>query len=365
VQQVNVKIVYIGEDNGYNMKKSLPLFLMAVLFATACGKEKKYPTVTTFAGSGAMGSVNGKGTEATFSYMMGVTVDEGGNVYVADSHNNLIRKISADGLVTTLAGNGGVGFADGEGAKASFFNPAGVAVDKSGNVYVADTHNSLIRKISSGGLVTTLAGTSPNGAKDGSTAVVRLDNPAGIAVDTSGNVYVADWGKDLIRKISAGGKVTDLAGNGNPGSKDGTGSSSSFYLPGGIAVDASGNVYVADTYNNMIRKISPGGVVTTLAGKKAKGSADGKGAAASFSHPAGIAVDKNGNLYVADVGNNKIRKISPDGVVTTFAGTGVRGSTNGPVTTASFYRPFGVAVDQGGNVYVADYQNNLIRKISS
>ncbi|HLX65683.1 MAG TPA: SBBP repeat-containing protein, partial [Puia sp.] len=192
----------------------------------------------------------------------------------------------------------------------------------------------------------------------------RLDNPAGIAVDSNGNIYLADWGYDLIRKISPNGSVTILAGNGKPGSADGTGATASFYLPGGIAVDASGYVYVSDTYNNRIRKISPAGVVSTLAGKSAKGSADGKGAAASFSHPAGITVEKNGNLYVADVGNNRIRMISPGGEVTTFAGTGVRGAKNGPAGAATFYRPFGVSCDEAGDIYVADYQNNLIRKIS-
>jgi sugar lactone lactonase YvrE len=346
------------------MKKSIWLVFTAILFIIACGDGDKFLRVKTLAGTGVMGSINGKATEASFSYMMGLAIDESGNVYVADSHNNLIRKISADGIVTTLAGTGSAGFADGDSAQASFFNPAGVAVDKNGNIYVADTHNSLIRKISPGGQVTTIAGIRPDKTKYGSSESVQFDNPAGIAVDTSGNIYIADWAKDMIRKISPAGKITDIAGNGNPGSTDGKDTSASFYLPGGIAVDLNGNVYVSDTYNNMIRKISPDGSVKTIAGKKKKGSADGKDTAASFSHPAGIAVDNNGNLYVADVDNNKIRKISPDGVVSTFAGTGIRGSTNGPVTTACFYRPYGVAVDQHGNVYVADYQNNLIRKIS-
>ena len=346
------------------MRKILLLLIISLPLIFDCNKKDRYPVVTTLAGSGAMGSINGKKTEATFSYMMGLAVDEKGNVYVADSHNNLIRKIDASGIVSTLAGNGMPGFADGKGTSASFFNPAGVAVDKLGNVYVADTHNSLIRKINSDGLVTTIAGRSPDGIKSNTYPYVKLDNPAGIAVDTIGNIYVADWGNDLIRKISVDGKVTDLAGNGNPGAIDGVGSSSSFYLPGGIAVDDKGNVYVSDTYNNKIRKISPGGAVTTVAGNKIKGSNDGKDTSASFSHPAGIAVDKTGNIYVADVRNNKIRKINPDGVVITFAGTGLRGASNGPAINASFYNPYGVAVDKDGIVYVADYQNNLIRKIS-
>jgi serine/threonine-protein kinase len=344
------------------MKNSLLVLLISLCFIDACN-EHKIPSVTTFAGTGAMGALNGKGTTATFSYMMGVTVDASGNVYVADSHNNLIRKITADGMVTTLAGNGQAGCKDGSGDSASFFNPAGLSVDKKGNVYVADTHNSLIRKISPEGIVTTIAGIKPSGLRAGPYDSVKLDNPQGIAVDSSGNVYVADWAKDLIRKISPEGKVTNIAGNGNPGAADGAGPASSFYLPEGIAVDAAGNLFIADTYNNMIRKISTAGIVTTIAGKKTKGSADGKGTSASFFHPAGINVDKDGNLFIADAGNNKIRKISPEGIVTTFAGTGQRGSNNGPVADASFYRPFGVAVGKEGEVYVADYQNNLIRKI--
>jgi sugar lactone lactonase YvrE len=345
------------------MKKFWPLLSLAVLFFTACGKNNKYPVVSTFAGSGAMGSVNGNGTAASFSNMMGIATDDRGNVYVADSHNNLIRKISADGLVTTLAGNGLAGSADGRGDTASFFNPAAVAVDKNGNVYVADTHNNLIRKINPDGFVTTFAGQRVYHSIPGTDTTIRFDNPDGIAVDTGGNVYVADWANDRIRKISPDGKVTGLAGNGIRGSKDGVGLSASFYLPGGLAVDSACNIYVADTYNNLIRKIRPDGFVTTVAGRTGIGSANGKAAAASFSHPVGIAVDREGNIYVADVGNNKIRKITPDALVTTFAGSGARGSRDGRDTIAAFNRPYGITIDKWGNFFVADYQNNLIRKI--
>jgi sugar lactone lactonase YvrE len=349
--------------NGIFMKKNLSLLLFAVLLTVACRNKNSHGMVSTLAGSGVMGSADGKGAEASFSYLMGLTSDAAGNVYVADSHNNLIRKIGPDGRVTTLAGSGTAGSADGKGAAASFFNPGGVAADKSGNVYVADTHNSLIRKISPDGTVTTLAGRWTPGAKVRRDGTSVFDNPGSLAVDESGNVFVADWLHDQVCKVSPDGKVCTIAGDGNPGSKDGAGTSASFYLPGGIAVDVKGNLYVSDTYNNLIRKIDPNGMVTTIAGKIRKGSANGKGAAASFFHPAGIAVDKTGNIYVADAGNNLIRKISPDGLVTTFAGCGSRGSTNGDAKAASFCRPMGVAVDAAGNVYVADYQNNLVRKI--
>jgi len=283
---------------------------------------------------------------------------------VADSRNNIIRKISADGTVSTLAGSGTTGTADGKGASASFFFPTAVAVDARGVVYVADTQNSLVRKITPDGAVTTIAGRpSPEIEKNRDT-VAKFNRPYGIAVDKNGNVYVSDWERDMIKKISPDGKITAFAGTGHKGIKDGKGSEASFYLPQGLAVDQQGNLYVADTYNNMIRKITPDGVVSTLAGMIAKGSADGKGKDALFSHPDGLAVDRKGNIYVADVGNNKIRKITPDGTVTTIAGTRKRGADNGPLKTATFNRPYGVAVDNGGNIYVADYLNNVVRKIS-
>ena len=346
------------------MKTKLSFLLIGISFIAACNKKNKIATVTTFAGSGVMGSADGKGVNATFANMMGLTTDANDNIYVADSHNNIIRKISPDGVVTTFAGNGTAGTKDGKGVAASFFNPAAITADKKGNVYVADTQNNLIRKITPAGSVSTIAGKWQAGLKIGTGGV--FDNPAGLAVDATGNVYVADRFHDKICKISPDGKITTIAGSGDPGSQDGAGTSASFYVPQGIAIDSTGNLYVADTYNNLIRKITPAGVVTTIAGKtKKKGKANGKGAAASFSHPYGIAVDKAGNIYVADQGNNLVRKITPEGIVTTFAGNGIRGATDGNVKEASFYKPMGVTLDKQGNVYIADYQNNLIRRISN
>jgi len=320
--------------------------------------------VSTYAGNGHIGSINGIKDSATFSNLMGLAVDSGNSIYVADSRNNLIRKISADGIVSTLAGSGKTGTADGKGAAASFFFPTAVAVDARGVVYVADTQNSLIRRITPDGKVTTIAGRpSPEIEKKRDT-VAKFNRPYGIAVDKNGNVYVSDWERDMIKKISPDGKITAFAGTGHKGIKDGKGPEASFYLPEGLAVDRQGNLYVADTYNNMIRKITPGGMVSTLAGRIAKGSADGKGKDALFAHPDGLAVDRQGNIYVADVGNNKIRKITPDGTVTTMAGKRKPGADNGPLNTATFNRPYGITVDKAGNVYVADYLNNVVRKIN-
>ncbi len=350
---------------GIFMNRNL-LLLLALVVITACTKKSNSPQVTTFAGNGTMSFADGNATDASFSNLMGLAADSAGNIYVADSRNNRIRKISSDGTVTTIAGSGKDGSTDGKGASASFFFPVAVAAGANGNVYVADTHNSLIRKIAPDRMVTTLLGRNQPVKKDLSDSLQKLDNPYGIAVDKDGTIYFTDWAKDLVCKISPDGKLSEIAGDGSPGAEDGVGHSASFYLPEGIAVDEKGTLYVADCYNNMVRKISSNGTVTTLAGKAGKhntGSKDGKGAAASFNHPCGIAVDKKGNVYVADVGNNKIRKITPDGTVSTFAGTGKRGAANGDVKAASFNRPFGVAVDGAGNVYIADYQNNLVRKI--
>ncbi|HTB26222.1 MAG TPA: SMP-30/gluconolactonase/LRE family protein, partial [Puia sp.] len=213
------------------MKKSGSILFFSILFFSACNSKNNYPKVTTLAGTGAMGALDGRGTSASFSNMMGIAVDEHGNLYVADSRNNRIRKISTDGVVTTVAGNGLAGSADGKGDSASFFYPEAVTVDKNGNLYVADTHNSLIRKISPEGIVTTLAGQRIYYTIPGMDTIVRFDNPAGIAVDTSGYVYVADCGNDLIRKISPDGKVQNFAGNGKRGTKDSSSLNASFYLP--------------------------------------------------------------------------------------------------------------------------------------
>jgi len=269
--------------------------------------RKVSPTgvVTTLAGS-TMGYADGTGAAAQFNVPRGVAVDASGNVYVADEWDHLIRKVSPTGVVTTLAGST-IGYADGTGAAAQFKFPAGVAVDASGNVYVADTGNALIRKVSPTGVVTTLAG-STMGYADGTGAAAQFRVPEGVAVDASGNVYVADTGNALIRKVSPTGVVTTLAGS-TMGYADGTGAAAKFNVPRGVAVDASGNVYVADSQNHLIRKVSPTGVVTTLAGSK-KGFADGTGAAAQFIVPEGVAVDASGNVYVADTYGRRIRKIT-------------------------------------------------------
>ncbi len=320
--------------------------------------------VSTFAGSGVAISTDGTGTAAAFNNPQGVAVDAAGNVYVADVQSSKIRKITPAGVVTTFAGSGSVGAANGTGTAASFKNPSNLTADATGNVYVADFGNNLIRKITSAGVVTTFAGSGAAGSANGTGTAASFNGPSAVAVDAAGNVYVVDRVNNLIRKITSAGVVSTFAGSGAQGSADGTGVAATFKGPSAIAIDASGNLYVTDSGNNLIRKITSAGVVTTFAGSGAVGSANGTGTAASFNFPIGICLDAAGNVYVADTFNSKIRKITSAGVVTTLAGIDTTGSTNGSVTVAKFNLPYGIAVDTEGNVYVGDQGNNLIRKIA-
>ena len=292
-----------------------------------------------------------------FHYPRAVAVDGSGNVYVADTINSTLRKVTPEGTVSTLAGTAGApGSADGTGAAARFNYPRGVAVDPSGNVYLADTGNNTIRKVSPAGVVSTLAGAAGfYGPEDGTGAAARFRAPYGVAVDASGNVYVADTYNCTVRKVSPAGGVSTLAGSGTCGSDDGTGAAAQFNFPQGVAVDGSGNVYVADTESHTIRKVSPAGVVSTLAGTAgAPGSADGTGAAAQFNSPAGVDVDGSGSIYVADWWNRTVRKVTAAGVVSTLPGN----------ADPDLLNPGGVAVDGSGDIYVADTTGNTIRKVS-
>lgn len=280
----------------------------------------------------------------------------------------------ATSLVSAYAGMLLTGSADATGTAASFNVPKGVAADGAGNLYVADRDNDTIRLIAPGGIVTTVAGTAGEaGSTDAQGAAARFNAPYGIAVGPGNTLYVADYGNSTIRKITLAGAtatVTTLAGAAlTPGSADGTGAAARFYGPTALAVDGAGNVYVADFLNDTIRMVTSAGVVTTLAGYPGvAGSSDGTGSSARFYGPRGIAIDGSGNLYVADEGNDTIRKITVAGgvgTVTTLAGTpNTWGSANGATTAATFNAPLNVAVDGSGNVYVADFDNSLVRKIT-
>lgn len=341
-----------------------------VLLVTGCGGGVE-SRVVTLAGSDG-GYADGPGAKAQFNGPVDVAVDAESNVYVADSANHRIRQIQPDGTVTTLAGGDEVVPVDGPVPKATFSTPTGIALAASGALFVADSveddpHPMLVRIITPDEMVTTLAGSWEDGYKDGFGADAQFKVPASVAVDDGGNVYVADTNNHRIRLISPAGEVTTFAGLPKAGYAagyaDGPAAEAKFNGPRSVAVDGAGNVYVADTGNHCIRVISPDGQVTTLAGAKEPGYADGQGAEARFSFPAGIAVDTEGNLYVADTANHRIRKITPEGVVTTLAGSGEPGKADGPGGEAQFRAPEGVTVDADGNLIVADTGNHRVRKV--
>ena len=347
-------------------------------------------TWTTFAGASSIGSADGVGGNAQFLFPAGNALDTNGNLYVADSYNDIIRKITPAGLVSTVAGLGGTsGFADGMNSAARFFHPSHVALDSAGNLFVADSYNNTIRKITPVGtnwVVSTIAGAGPafdqfgdpagGGYADGMGTNAHfggvIADIGALMVDNGGTVYVADAGNDVIRKIAPVGTnwmVSTIAGSpGRFGTNNGTGSGAQFGNPNGLTMDGAGNLYVADSGNDSIRKITPVGTnwaVATIAGG-GFGTNDGAGGAARFFYPSDVTIDTNGNLYVSDEDNDTIRKVTSAGLVSTIAGLPrVSGSTDGTGSTAQFNLPTGIAVDKAGNLYVSDLLNNTIRKITS
>ena len=319
--------------------------------------------VATLAGSGSAGATDGIGAAASFNSPLGAAVDGQGNVYVADTTNNKIRKISNEGAVTTVAGSGLSGSTDELASIAKFNNPQDLALDASGNIYVADTANNKIRKITPQGMVSTLAGSGSAGSTDGTGTSASFSAPSGVAVDALGNIYVADTGNNKIRKVTPAGVVTTIAGSNTGGFVDGSVSTALFSQPSDIAIDEPGNIFVADTGNNRIRKISSG-QVSTVAGSGEAGSTDGPALQATFNYPTGIAVDAQGYLYVADSDNNRIRKITPTGRVITLAGSQTAGYADGPYNIAAFNYPARIALDAQSALYIPDANNHVIRKVT-
>ena len=333
--------------------------LLASFAVPLQAQESANWSVSTVAGAaGQSGSADGAGTAAQFNGPRGIAIDSSGTLYIADTFNNTIRKITSDGNVTTWAGAAGAaGFVDGAAGTARFNQPAGLAVDSSGSVYVADSANNAIRKITGDGTVSTLAGTASSaGSADGTGASASFNQPVGVAVDGAGNVYVADSGNSELRKITSGGVVTTIQS---------TAGSAQFNNPYGIAVDGNGTLYVADTFNNAVRTVSTSGDASTLAGssKGTSGSSDGASSSALFSGPSAVAVSSSGTVYVTESGNNDVRSIG-SGVVNTIAGTSSgSGTVDGAGNFAYFYAPQGVAVGSDGTLYVCDTLNSTVRKL--
>jgi uncharacterized protein (TIGR03437 family) len=331
--------------------------------------------ISTVAGNGAVG-FSGDGGPATAAQLWlpsSVAVDASGNLYIADYGNNRVREVTA-GVITTIAGNGTAGFSGdgGPATSASLYFPSGVAVDAAGNVYIAESAESLVLEVSVGGTINTFAGDGVTGfAGDGGVATsaqLNLGVSSGIAVDSAGNVYIADSGNNRIRRVSVSGVITTVAGNGSAAytGDSGVATSASLNGPVAVAVDASGNLYIADAGNNVVRKVSTSGIITTVAGNGTAGfSGDGgRATSAQLWTPSGVAVDHAGNLYIADYGNYRIRLVSA-GTISTIAGNGTEAyaGDGGPATAASL-APAGIASDALGNLFIADQNNNRIREVS-
>jgi sugar lactone lactonase YvrE len=316
--------------------------------------------------SECVGTVDGAGSGARFNRPEGITADGNGNLYIAETASSTIRRVTMQGVVTTLAGAAGAtGNADGAGSVARFNLPGDLAADRDGNLYVSDSANRTIRKVSTAGVVSTLAGSAGVcGSTDGSAMLAQFCDPQGIAIDPSGNLFIADTGNHTIRRIDPAGRVSTLAGNpGVCGSADGRGSAAHFCQPRDITIDRWGNLYVADTGNSTVRMINLKGEVTTLAGKAPEcGTADGEGAATRLCRPTSIAVDDGGDLFVADTGNSSIRRIDLANKVSTV--TGVPGQHRvilGPLP-GGLNAPMGIAV-AGPQGTLAVSSQNLVLKV--
>lgn len=357
------------------MRQFIPVFALSACAIVQAQTSLQY-TITTIAGNNTQAFAgDGSGaTSASLNLPFSIAIDSSGSLYIADQNNNRIRKVSG-GNISTVAGSGTNSYSgDGKAATAASLSaPSGIAVDGSGNLYIADSSNYVIRKVTSGGTISTIAGVQNQGpglAGDNSPATSAiLSHPAGVALDSSGNIYFADPGNNEIRMITTGGTINTIAGFGNAGFAGDGGLARNARLnnPIGVAVDRAGNVYISDSGNNRIRKVS-NGIITTIAGIASSGRAGdgGPASAAQLNNPRGIAVDAAGNLYIADSFSSRVRVITTNGIISTIAGNGTNGYSGdgGSATAAQLFYPTGVAIGPNGTVYVVDNQNNVIRLLT-
>jgi len=334
----------------------------------------KAQIITTVAGNGSGGYTGdgGQATNAELNGPDGIAFDSYGNMYIADEVNNIIRKVTSSGIITTFAGGGSSLGDGGQATNAQLASPTAVLFDATGNLYIADYSNNRIREVNTVGIITTIAGTGTLGySGDGGQATnAQLNKSAGITFDATGNFYIADEGNNCIRKVTTAGIITTIAGTGTSGysGDGGQATAAEMYNPTGVVFDVVGNLYIADYPNNRIRKVNTSGIISTIAGTGASAySGDGgQATAAELWLPSQIKFDISGNLYIADAHNNRIRMINTLGIITTVAGNGTAGYSGdgGQATTAELNLSYGVALDALNNVYIADYNNNRVRKIT-
>jgi len=340
-----------------------------------CSLTAYSQVITTIAGNGVRGYEGdaGPAVAAELSSPAGVAIDAAGNLYIGDRSNSCVRKVSPSGIITTFAGTG-VGGYSGDGGPATMAQlsfPMGVALDREGNVYVAEMLNDCVRKINTSGIISTYAGKGMPGGYTGDggpATAAKLSLPVAVALDSAGNLYIADGGNAVIRKVNTAGIISTFAGNGTAyfGEDSIPATVSSLDDPNGVAVDNLGNVYISDNNSNRVRKVDNSGIITTIAGNGTQGfSGDGGSATLAELHgTAGITVDYFGNIYICDCDNNRIRKVNSSGIITTIAGGGIYGlGDGGPATNCELNIPTDVAVDKNGSIYIADFGNNRIRYI--
>lgn len=358
------------------MKKAL--FTILLLLPVICHAQ----VINTFAGDGFGspwdgGGYSGDGGAATAAELFwptGVAIDNAGNIYIADYNNRRVRKVNTAGIITTIAGNGSYGYAGDSAAAtaAQLETPAGVAVDKAGNVYITDAACNCIRRVDTSGIITTIAGSGAYGVgafsgDNGLAVMALLFTPWGIAVDDTGSIFFADQNNNRIRKIDTAGIITTVAGSGNTvyGGDGMHADSAAISTPYSVTVDKHGNLYITDYGNERIRKVDTGGIITTIAGTgTAEYNGDGILAdSATISGPTGLAVDDSGNVFIADQNNNRIRMVNSAGIISTIAGSYIRGFSGdgGLATNGEINNPYGLAADGAGHVYIADRNNNRIR----
>lgn len=351
-----------------NLAHTLAATAMLVLAGCASqtpltdSRTLSFPRAATLAGDGSAGALDG--TTARVNRPHGMSLATDGSLYFADRGNHQIRLLRADGAVATIAGTGKPGFADGPAGVAQFNEPIAVAADRTGTVYVADRNNHRIRKIHADGTVTTLAGDGQPGFADGSSRSSRFNQPYGVDLDAAGiTLYVADYLNHAIRKIDLlTGDVSTLAGNGTPGNTDRMGGNARFNQPYSVRIDNQGRLWVPDQLNHAVRRVTPAGQVVTVAGTGKPGVADGLAVAAQFNNPTGVAPLPNGGAVVADRNNNCLRMISRDGSVTTVAGSVEAGFADGRVAAARFNQPLDVVFDaKTGRLFVSEDKGHRIR----